>query len=57
MIGANPALALRAEPLRVSSVPASIGAREPTPDELRWARVHINGDRAKPLPEWWGKRR
>lgn len=22
-----------------------------------WSAVHVAGDRAKPLPEWWGKRR
>jgi hypothetical protein len=42
----------------LSIVPASPVLKKLTPEEEdRWAQVHIAGDRRKPLPEWWGKRR
>jgi hypothetical protein len=25
-------------------------------DAEHWAKVHVAGDRAKPLPSWWGKK-
>jgi hypothetical protein len=44
--------ALRAEPsCTVSGLrpAAAIAGREPSDDELRWARVHIEADRRKPF--------
>jgi hypothetical protein len=31
--------------------------RKLSPEEQRWAKVHVMADKRKPLPEWWGKRR
>jgi hypothetical protein len=35
----------------------TVHARELSPEEQRWAKVHVLADKRKPLPEWWGKRK
>jgi hypothetical protein len=49
---------LKPKPLTISGTRImSEPQRKLSPEEQRWAKVHVMADKRKPLPEWWGKRR